>query len=163
MKTKYLIAALVVLGAGGGAYTVMHMMHGGHQEMTVQATAGPLSIGNATARFLIEGRPGAVFLTIDNKGSADKLLAASSALSQKVELHTHSMDNGIMKMRPVEAIEIPANSMTELISGGHHIMMFDVQPMPEKGSSVPLTLTFENASNVQIEALAGSVGDKHSH
>ena len=163
MKPAYLLAALAVLATAGGAYTVMHMMHNGHRDMTVQATAGQLSIGNATARFLLEGRPGAVFLSIDNKGSADKLVAASSTLSQRVELHTHTMDNGVMRMRPVEAIEIPAGSMTELKSGGYHIMMFDVKSMPEKGSTVPLTLTFENAGDVQIGAIAGDIGDKHSH
>ncbi len=163
MKPAYLIAALAVLAAIGGAYTVMHMMHEGRQDMTVQATAGQLSIGNATARFLLEGRPGAVFLSIDNKGSADKLVAASSTLSPRVELHTHTMDNGIMRMRPVEAIEIPAGSMTELKSGGYHIMMFDVKTMPEKGSTVPLTLTFENAGDVQIGAIAGDTGATHNH
>ncbi len=163
MKPVYLIAALAVLGAAGGAYTVMHMMHREHHEMTVQAKAGQLSIGNATARLLIEGRPGAVFLNIDNKGSDDRLIAASSALSGRVELHSHTMDNGVMKMRPVEAIEIPANSRTELKSGGYHIMMFDVQTMPEKGSTVPLTLTFENAGAVQIGAIVGKPGGTHNH
>ncbi len=163
MKPVYLIAALAVLGAAGGAYTVMHMMHTEHHEMTVQAKAGQLSIGNATARFLIEGRPGAVFLSIDNKGGDDKLIAASSALSARVELHTHTMDNGVMKMRPVEAIEIPANSKTELKSGGYHIMMFDVETMPEMGATVPLTLTFEKAGTVQIGAIVGKPGDTHSH
>ena len=163
MKPVYLIAALAVLAAAGGAYTVMHMMYDGHHDMTVQATAGSLSIGNATARFLLEGRPGAVFLSIDNKGSADKLIAASSTLSQRVELHTHTMDNGVMRMRPVEVIEIPADSVTELKSGGYHIMMFDVKSMPEKGSTVPLTLTFENAGEVQIGAIAGETGATHNH
>ena len=163
MKPAYLLAALAVLAAAGGAYTVMHMMYNGHHDMTVQATAGQLSIGNATARFLLEGRPGAVFLSIDNKGSADKLVAASSTLSPRVELHTHTMDNDVMRMRPVAAIEIPAGTVTELKSGGYHIMMFDVESMPEKGSTVPLTLTFENAGDVQIGAIAGDTGATHSH
>jgi len=163
MKPAYLIAALAVLATAGGAYTVTHMMHKGHQDMAVQATAGQLSIGNATARFLLEGRPGAIFLSIDNKGSADRLIAASSTLSQRVELHSHTLDDGVMKMRQVEAIEIPAASMTELKSGGFHIMMFDVKSMPAKGSTVPLTLTFENAGDVQIGAIAGDTGDTHSH
>ena len=163
MKPAYLFAALAVLAATGGAYTVMHMMHDGRQDMTVQATAGQLSIGHATARFLLEGRPGAVFLSIDNKGSADRLVAASSALSPRVELHTHTMDNDVMRMRPVEAIEIPAGTVTELKSGGYHIMMFDVKSMPEKGSTVPLTLTFENAGDVQIGAIAGDTGATHNH
>jgi copper(I)-binding protein len=163
MKPAYLLAALAILAVAGGTYTVMHMMYNGHHDMTVQATAGQLSIGNATARFLLEGRPGAVFLSIDNKGSADKLVAASSTLSQRVELHTHTMDNGVVKMRPVEAIEIPAGSVTELKSGGYHIMMFDVKSMPEKGSTVPLTLTFELAGEVQIGAIAGETGATHNH
>jgi len=163
MKPSYLIAALAVLCAGAGAYTVMHMMHSGHRDMIVQATAGQLSIGNATARFLVEGRPGAVFLSIDNKGSADKLVAASSTLSERVELHTHTMDNGVMKMRPIEAIDIPANTMTELKSGGYHIMMFGVKTLPKKGSTVPLTLTFEKAGPVQIGAAVGNSGDTHNH
>lgn len=163
MKTRYLIAALAVLGAAGGAYTVMHLMHGEHREMTVQANAGSLTLGNATARFLIAGRPGVVFLTIENKGSADKLISASSNLSNKVELHAHAMDNGVMKMRPVEEIEVPANSVTELKSGGHHIMIFGVENLPEKGSKIPLTLTFEKAGKVQIEAVAGEPDSKHSH
>lgn len=163
MKKTYLIAALAALGIAGGAFTVMHLMNDGHQKMTVQATAGSLSIGNATARFLIAGRPGAIFLNIDNTGNADKLVAASSPMSQRVELHSHTMDNGVMKMRPVEVIDVPANAMTVLKSGGYHIMVFDVNKLPEKGSAVPLTLTFEKAGEVQVEAIVGEPGDKHGH
>jgi len=163
MKKTYLIAALAALGIAGGTFTAMHLMNDGHQEMTVQATAGSLSIGNATARFLIAGRPGAIFLNIDNTGNADKLVAASSPMSQRVELHSHTMDNGVMKMRPVEVIDVPAKAMTVLKSGGYHIMVFDVNKLPEKGSAVPLTLTFEKAGEVQVEAIVGEPGDKHGH
>lgn len=163
MKKTYLIATMAALGIAGGAYTVMQLMSDGHRDMTVQATAGSLSIGNATARFLIEGRPGAIFLNINNKGSADKLVAASSPLWQRLELHSHTMDNDVMKMRPVEAIDVPANSMTKLKSGGYHIMVFDVNKLPAKGSNVPFTLTFENAGEVQVQAIVGEPGDKLGH
>ena len=163
MKSRYLIAALAVLCTAGGAYTVMQLMQGKHSEMTVQANAGSLTFGNATARFLIAGRPGVVFLMIENKGGADKLISASSSLSNRVELHSHTMDNGVMKMRPVESIEVPANSVTELKSGGYHIMMFDVETLPEKGSKIPLSLTFEKAGEAQIEAVAGEPDSTHNH
>jgi len=163
MKTKYLISALAVLGVAGGAYAASQQMHDKHNEMSMQANAGSLTISNATARFLIAGRPGAVFLKIQNEGAADKLISASSSLSNKVELHTHTMDNGVMKMRPVEEIDVPANSVTELKSGGHHIMIFGVTTLPEKGSKIPFTLTFEKTGKVQIEATVGEPGDKHSH
>jgi len=163
MKIKYLIAALTVFGVAGGAYATTQQMHDKHKEMSVQANAGSLTLSNATARFLIAGRPGAVFLKIENKGGADKLISASSSVSNKVELHTHTMDNGVMKMRRVETIDVPANSVTELKSGGHHIMMFNVKDLPKKGSKIPLSLTFEKAGKVQIHAVAGEPDAKHSH
>lgn len=163
MKYTYLIAALAVFGVAGDAYADSHKMHEKQQMMAVPVNAGSLTISNVTGRFLIPGRPGAVFLKIENKGGADKLLSASSGLSNKVELHTHTMDNGVMKMRPVETIEVPGNAVVELKSGGLHIMMFGVKTLPEKGSKIPLTLTFEKAGEVKIEAMIGMPGDKHSH
>ena len=73
------------------------------------------------------------------------------------------MDNGVMKMRRIDAITVPSNTVTELKSGGLHIMMFNVANLPEVGSKIPLTLTFENAGKVDINAIAGKAGAKHSH
>ena len=119
--------------------------------------AGELTISQPMARFMVAGRPGAVFLTISNKGEADKLVGASSPLTGRVELHTHTMDNGVMKMRQIDVIDIAAKSTTELKSGGLHIMMFGIEQLPEKGSMVPLTLNFERAGSVEIKAM---VSDK---
>jgi copper(I)-binding protein len=125
-----------------------------HAHMAV--TAGDLTISGVAARFLLEGRPGAVFLTIDNKGDADRIVAASSPLTDRVELHTHTMSDGVMKMRRIEGIDVAANAKTELKSGGLHIMMFGVKPLPEKGSMVPLTLTFEKAGKVDLKAMVSN-------
>ena len=105
--------------------------------MTVQVKQGNISIVGVTARFLLTGRPGAAFLTIENDGEADRLVSATSTLSPKVELHTHIQEDGVMKMRPVEFIEIPAKETVELKSGGYHIMLFDVKDLPAKGSKIP--------------------------
>lgn len=155
-----LMAALLI-SAGAAAAPLLQlqpavasstMNHG-----AMQVTSGDLTVSGAMARFMIAGRPGAVFLTIDNKGGADRIVSASSPLSDRVELHTHSMDNGVMKMRQIEAIDIEANGKTELKSGGLHIMLFNVDPLPENGSMVPLTLNFEKAGAVEIKAM---VSDK---
>ena len=61
------------------------------------------------------------------------------------------------------AIDVPANAMTMLKSGGYHIMVFDVNKLPEKGSTVPLTLSFEKAGEVKVKAIVGEPGDKHGH
>ena len=130
--------------------------------MTVQVKQGNISIAGVTAPFLLAGRPGAAFLTIENDGEADRLVSATSTLSPKVELHTHIQEDGVMKMRPVEFIEIPAKETVELKSGGYHIMLFDVKDLPAKGSKIPLTLTFEKAGNVQIEAIVGEADQTHT-
>ncbi len=142
-----LVAAALLPATQSIADTAMH------NAMSV--TAGNITISQPMARFMIAGRPGAVFLTIENKGEADKLLSASSSMTERVELHTHTMDNGVMKMRQIESIDIAANATTELKSGGLHIMMFGVSDLPAKGSMVPLTLTFEKAGKVEINAMVG--------
>jgi copper(I)-binding protein len=161
-KSHIAIAAALLLTAAGG-YFAMHRMDHGGRAMQMSVEAGNLTISDATARFLIKDRPGAVFLTIDNEADADKLLSATSPLSPRVELHTHIMDDGVMKMRPIEVIDVTAKGKTELKSGGLHIMMFDVKELPAKGTMVPLTLHFENAGNVEIKAMVGEPGMAHSN
>lgn len=177
-KTIKILAGLAIVAAGAG-FAGWHFLsishrstsHGGHamkQEAGAMpagkmVTAGELTISGATARFIIAGRPGAAFMTIDNKGAADTLLSASSSLSDRVELHTHKMDGGVMKMREVPSIAIAANAKTELKSGGLHIMLFNVAELPEKGSEIPLTLKFEKAGSVDIKAVVGEPGKAPSH
>jgi copper(I)-binding protein len=156
-STRLGLAAAIALTAGS-AFTLLAQPPAAVADQTMNhahmaVTAGDITISGAAARFLLEGRPGAVFFTIDNKGEADRIVAASSALTDRVELHTHTMSDGVMKMRQIEAIDVAASGKTELKSGGLHIMMFDVKPLPEKGSMVPLTLTFEKAGKVDIKAM----------
>jgi copper(I)-binding protein len=155
-----LAAALLLSTAAIAASLTSVQQAAAEQTMThshMQATVGDITVSGAMARFILAGRPGAVFLTIENKGDADRLIAASSPLTDRVELHTHLMVYGVMKMRQIEAIDVAASGTTELKSGGLHIMMFNVDPMPENDSMVPLTLTFEKAGNVDIQAM---VSDK---
>ena len=174
---KAITGLIVLAGAGFAGWHLLGnhqggMDHGkhempsnteGHMQGGPAVTSGDLSISGAMARFIIAGRPGAVFLTIDNKGSEDKLLSASSSMTNRVELHTHKMDGGVMKMRRIESISVTANGKTELKSGGLHIMLFNVDKLPEKGSEVPLTLTFEKAGKVDIKAIVGQPGKAMAH
>lgn len=151
-----LVAALALTAGSAFTLLVQHPAVVADQTMNhaqMSVTAGNITISGVAARFLLEGRPGAVFFTIDNKGEADRIVAASSPLTDRVELHTHTMSDGVMKMRQIEAIDVAAGGKTELKSGGLHIMMFGVKPLPEKGSMVPLTLTFEKAGKVDVKAM----------
>jgi len=61
------------------------------------------------------------------------------------------MEGDVMKMREVEAIELPAGKTVELKPGGLHIMLMGLKAPLKAGSSVPLTLKFEKAGEVSVK------------
>ena len=94
----------------------------------------------------------AAFFTVMNHGSEnDALLRAESPLAGKTELHTHVHQDGMMKMREVELIDIPAKGTQYLKPGGYHVMFFDLKEIPALGDRFPLTLHFEKAGTIEIE------------
>lgn len=103
---------------------------------------------------------GAVYLTIVSP-TTDRLTAASSPVAKKAELYTMSMEGGVMRMRPLAAIDILAGQTVTLSRGGMHIMLLDLgQPLRE-GQTFPLTLSFEHAGPRQVTVAiekAGAIG-----
>ncbi len=98
------------------------------------------------------GMNSAAYLSIKNRGGADRLLRVESNIAQAVELHESMMENDIMTMRPVSFIEIPAGGEVELKPGGLHIMLIGLNEALEPGAKVQLTLVFEKAGNLTVEA-----------
>ncbi len=95
---------------------------------------------------------GAAYMTLMNKGdSPDRLLSVSTPAANKAEIHNHTMEGGLMKMRPVEAIDIEAKGSTTLEPGGVHVMLMGVRNPLEEGDVFPMTLTFETAGSVDVE------------
>jgi len=126
------------------------------------ATAADISVKDVWSRSSAGmTRAGAAFLTIVNKGTADdKLIAASTPAAGKSELHTHLMEDGVMKMRHVPHIPVPAGGMTMLKPGGFHVMLFKLAKPLNEGDSYHLTLEFEKAGKVMVEAHVGKAGAK---
>ena len=131
--------------------------------------AGDLTIHSPWARATSAvAKTGAAFVTIQNSGSqADRLIAVSAGVAKKVRLHESLMEDGVMKMRPADAVEIPANGMAMLEPGSYHIMFMGLKAPFKEGESFPLTLVFEQAGPVEIVVdvlKAGSMGgDKMKH
>ncbi|MCU7837726.1 MAG: copper chaperone PCu(A)C [gamma proteobacterium symbiont of Taylorina sp.] len=89
------------------------------------------------------------------KNSSDKqhaIVNVKSTISKVVELHTHTHENGMMMMRQVEKMEIPANGETVLQPGGLHIMLIGLHNELTLDQKVSLTLEFEDGSSKTIEA-----------
>ncbi|WP_019894047.1 copper chaperone PCu(A)C [Hydrogenovibrio halophilus] len=107
--------------------------------------------------YVREVPPGAMatgsFMQFHNQSDqAISLVKAESDTANRVELHTHTHDNGVMKMREIEQIEIPANGTTELKPGGLHIMLIDLPRILQAGEDVTLTLQFADGSEKTITA-----------
>jgi copper(I)-binding protein len=89
------------------------------------------------------------YLTIANGTDADdRLIAASSPRAASVEIHEMEMDGAVMRMRPVEALVIPAGGEVTLGQGGAHLMFIGVTQPFTAGEEIALQLTFESAGVV---------------
>ena len=123
---------------------------------------GNLHIDDVWARpTLRKGAPTGAFLSIKNMGATpDRLLSVSSSLAKVGEIHQSSMSNGVMKMRRVDQIDIPAGGMVMLAPGGYHVMLMGTKSAIKPGGHVPLTLTFEKAGKVMLHADVRALGDK---
>lgn len=99
---------------------------------------------------------GAFYMMLTNNSDTDDtLLSASTDACGMVELHEmYDKGDGVMGMRPVEggSIPVPAGSSAELKPGGLHVMCMMKQVDFEAGTEIPLTLTFENAGEMEVTA-----------
>lgn len=76
---------------------------------------------------------------------AAKLVRVESPLAKTVEIHTMSMDNGVMRMRPLPALDLPARQTVTLAPGHYHIMLLGLTQQLKTGDSVPLKLHTQDA------------------
>jgi hypothetical protein len=121
------------------------------------ATAGAqptaVQIEHAWARPTPPGAPtGAVYMSIRNTGSApERLLGASSASAQRIEIHESIIENGIMTMRHrADGIEIAPGATLVLEPGGLHLMLIGLQQPLVPARPLTMTLQFAQAGNVQV-------------
>lgn len=166
MTTKNLLAALIVATIPLTSQTLSAQDASADAASVVQmAQADGISVEAPFARASAGPvKNGAAFLTLKNGGGeADRLIAARAPVADRVELHTHLHENGVMKMRQVEAIEIPAGGMAMLKPGGDHVMLMGLKAPLQEGGSFPLTLVFEKAGEITIDVTIGGVGAMQGH
>ena len=115
------------------------------------APAGPAlpKVEGAWVRSSVPGQHGTGAFMKLTASQATQLVGASTPVAGTAEVHEMKMDGDVMKMRAVPQLELPAGRTTELKPGGYHIMLMDLKKPLAAGTSVPLTLTFRDASGVQ--------------
>ena len=121
---------------------------------------GPIHIMSPWSQALPAiSKNGAAYVTLNNHGeAADRLVGASSPVAARVEIHGHTMEDGLMKMRPVESIVLTPGEYVALKPGGNHIMLMGLKQPLKEGDQFPLTLEFENAEPVEVTVTVQPLG-----
>lgn len=144
--------------------TLLLAMTAGTSALAHEFTVGNITVehpwSRATAAVV---KSGGAFMMLKNTGStADRLLSVASPIAKMSHLHQTIMEDNVMKMRPVKAIDIPAGGMAELKPGSFHVMFMGLKQQLVEGEMFPLTLTFEHAGSVEIMVYiseAGAMGE----
>lgn len=139
------LAIVVIAATACGAPSSQSSAHEmpAHAELAVHdGWAAPTPAGVDVA---------AGYLTISNHThAADRLLSATSARAERVEVHEMTMNGSVMQMRAVERLNIPAGRDVTLGPGGMHLMFFGVREPFAEGQTIPVHLVFETAGAMDV-------------
>ncbi len=148
MKKLFLLIFLLALALSGCT-----------QATTDQPAAKPQSI--AVSDPWIRAVPpnasnSAAYMRLENPNARDQqLVGASTSIAETVEIHNIAEENGMMRMFPVDEINIPANGAQALTPGGFHLMLIGLKQPLERGQEVQLELEFADQSKQIVTAEVG--------
>lgn len=135
--------------------------------LSAQSFAAEVTVNDAWARATAPGQEnGSVGMLITSQKDA-RLIAVSSTAAASSEIHTMSMDGGVMKMRQIEDLPLPAKQAVKLGPGGEHLMLMGLKKPLKEGDTVALTLTVQFADKstekVKVTAKIKSLTGMHKH
>ena len=126
---------------------------------TILAQSSGMTLENPFARPSAGAAgAGAAYMTIRNQGPADRLIAASTPAAREAALHTNIREGDVMRMRKIEALEIPGSGATELKPGGLHVMLMGLSQPLKPGDVFALTLIFEKAGAITVQVPVREMG-----
>jgi copper(I)-binding protein len=147
MKKGLVLAAALALIAGPGLAETYKL--------------GAIEIEQPFARATPKGATiGAGYMKITNRGTeADRLVGGTVAFAQRFEVHSMTMEQGVMKMREVkDGLEIKPGETVELKPGGYHVMFVDLKQPLKQGDNVKVTLKFAKAGTIDVEYPVAAMG-----
>jgi hypothetical protein len=114
---------------------------------------------------IIQQRNSAAFMQITNRGEDSQIVFAKSPVADVVELHTHINDNGVMRMRKIDRINLPSKKPVSLKPGGLHVMLLGLNRDLKPGDEIEVTLGFADGSvkALKVPVQVVSMGHKKVH
>ena len=141
MYRKVSFLAAVVLVAGAAA-----------------AQTGSVEVKDAWARATPgKAETGAAYLTIET-ATGDRLTGISTPVAGKAELHEMKTESGVMKMRALGEVDLPAGQAVVLKPGATHIMLLGLKHPLRPGESFPLTLDFAKSGKREVSVTVEKMG-----
>jgi len=126
------------------------------------ACGGPkeLTVEHAWVRLAaVKSRPAAAYFTIHGGPKPATLVAVSSDVAVRSEMHQSMSAGGVATMAPLDRIAIPAHADVAFAPGGRHVMLFDVNPGIKPGRAMTLTFTFADGTRIPLNADVVGAGD----
>jgi periplasmic copper chaperone A len=118
--------------------------------------AADIDVTGAWAKATLPGQKVAgVYMEIRSDRTA-RLVGVESPAAGSAEVHEMRNQDGVMRMRHVEALDLPAGKVVKLAPGGNHVMLFEIRQPLKPGDKVKLTLKVERGGkreDVQVEAV----------
>ncbi|HEX8302082.1 copper chaperone PCu(A)C [Sphingomonas sp.] len=107
-----------------------------------------------------QGRPAGGYFTVHGGDKGDTLLAVSTPAALGAEMHESAKDHaGIMSMKPIRDVPVPARGAVAFAPGGKHVMLFDLGPRVAAGQRIPLKLAFAGGKTLEVQAMVVGAGD----
>lgn len=105
----------------------------------------------------------ALYMVIHNDGrEADRLIGVETEVAQTAELHRTTVNGGVKRMELVPSIDLPAGGRVALEPGGYHVMLIGLRRPLRAGGRFPVTLVFERAGRLHLEAEVRETA-RHQH
>src|SRR5215471_12977598 len=148
MSLKSLILAAALTLAAGAAVAENYKV-------------GSIEIEQPWARATPKGATiGAAYMKLTNTGTEpDRLVGGSVAFARRFEVHSMTMEQGVMKMREVkDGLEIKPGETVELKPGGYHVMFINLQEPLKQGEDVTVTLKFAKAGTIDVKYPVEGIG-----
>ena len=157
------IALCAALTAAGGVFS----------QVTLAPGVASVNVQDAWARASVPGQSGTgAFMKLESVSGA-RLVGVATPLAGVAQVHEMKMEGDMMRMRAVKSVDLPPHTWVELKPGGYHVMLMDLKQPLAAGSTLPLTLQFEDAKGsksaleLQVPVLAappaGAAATGHDH
>jgi copper(I)-binding protein len=104
--------------------------------------AADVVVNDAWIRGTVPGQQATGAFMQLQSGSDASLVAVATPAAKIAQIHEMAMEGGVMKMRAVDSLPLPAGKPVALSPGGYHVMLLDLARPLKEGDSVPLSLTF---------------------